>query len=157
MVQIWRDCCSMLHNSKVSGVKPSKPSTMLSSNVQSIDLPMDCMAWQFWMMRQWNGCSTPAPRSSAAKQWFQQLAQKKKNQAKLPEIGCKSPVCSSVFATAHLCEYRFPSLIHLKKKYRNRLNPSNDLRVPLSNCVPRNERIIQRTSNKEVTRFVSDE
>jgi len=31
-------------------------------------------------MRQSNGCSTPAPRSSEAKQWFQQLAQKKKNQ-----------------------------------------------------------------------------
>jgi len=29
-------------------------------------------------MRQPNGCSTPAPRSSAAKQWFEQLAQKKK-------------------------------------------------------------------------------
>jgi len=25
-----------------------------------------------------NGCSTSAPRSSAAKQWFEQLAQKKK-------------------------------------------------------------------------------
>ena len=54
-------------------------STMLSSNVQSIDLPMDCMAWWCWTMRQLNGCSTPAPRSSVAKQWFQQLAQKKKN------------------------------------------------------------------------------
>jgi len=29
-------------------------------------------------MRQLNGCSTPASRSSAAKQWFQQLAQKTK-------------------------------------------------------------------------------
>ena len=32
-------------------------------------------------MRQSNGCSTPAPRSSAAKQWFQQLAQKNKKNA----------------------------------------------------------------------------
>jgi len=48
---------------------------MLSSNVQSIDLLMDCMAWRFWTMRQPNGCSTPAPRSSAAKQWFEELAQ----------------------------------------------------------------------------------
>jgi len=30
-------------------------------------------------MREPNGCSTSAPRSSAAKQWFEQLAQKKKN------------------------------------------------------------------------------
>jgi len=29
-------------------------------------------------MRQSNGCSTSATRSSAAKQWFEQLAQKKK-------------------------------------------------------------------------------
>jgi len=28
-------------------------------------------------MRQPNGCSTPAPRSSATKQWFEQVAQKK--------------------------------------------------------------------------------
>jgi len=28
-------------------------------------------------MRQLNGCSTPAPKSSATKQWFQQLAQTK--------------------------------------------------------------------------------
>jgi len=51
---------------------------MLSSNVQSIDLLMDYTAWRFWTMRQSNGCSTPAPRSSAAKQWLEQLAQKKK-------------------------------------------------------------------------------
>jgi len=28
-------------------------------------------------MRQPNGCSTPAPKSSAAKQWIKELAQKK--------------------------------------------------------------------------------
>jgi len=62
----------------VSVAQKNKPSTMLSYNVYySIDFPMDCMAWRFWMMRQPNGCSTPAPRSSAAKQWFVQLAQKK--------------------------------------------------------------------------------
>ena len=56
-----------------ASVAQNKPSTMLSSTVQSIDLPMD---WRCWTMRQLNGCSTPTPRSSAAKQWFQQLAQK---------------------------------------------------------------------------------
>ena len=65
----------------VSVAQKNKPSTMLSSNVQSIDLPTDCTAWRFWAMRQFNGCSTPAPRSRAAKQWFQQLAQKKKQTA----------------------------------------------------------------------------
>jgi len=58
----------------VSVAQKNKPSTMLSSNVQSINLPMDCMAWRFWTMRQSNDCSTSAPRS---KQWFEQLAQKK--------------------------------------------------------------------------------
>ena len=55
----------------VSVAQKNKPSTMLSSNVQSIDLLVDCMAWRFWTMRQLNGCSTPAPRSSAVKQWFE--------------------------------------------------------------------------------------
>jgi len=61
----------------VSVAQKNKPSTMLSSSVQSIDFPMDCMAWWCWTTRQLNGCSTPAPRSSAPKQWFQQLVQKK--------------------------------------------------------------------------------
>ena len=61
----------------VSVVQKNKPSTMSSSNVQSIDLPTDFMAWRFWTMRQPNGCSTHAPKSSAAKQWIKQLAQTK--------------------------------------------------------------------------------
>ena len=61
----------------VSVAQKNTPSTMLFSNVQSIGLPMDCMARRFWTMRQLNGCSTSAPRCSAVKQWFQQLAQKK--------------------------------------------------------------------------------
>ena len=60
-------------------VAQNKYLAILPSNVQSIDLSMDSMAWRFWTMRQSNGYSTPAPRSSAAKQWFEQLAQKKKN------------------------------------------------------------------------------
>jgi len=47
----------------VSAAQKSKPSTMSSSNVQSIDLPMDCAVWPFWTMRQSNVCSTAAPRS----------------------------------------------------------------------------------------------
>jgi len=66
----------------VQVVQKSKPSTMLPSNVQFIDLPMD------WMMRQLNGCSTPAPRSSAAKQWFEQLAQKKEEHSHY-KLQCK--------------------------------------------------------------------
>ena len=51
-------------------MQKNKPLNMLSYNVQSIDLSMDCKAWLFLMMIQSNGCSTPAPRSSAAWQWI---------------------------------------------------------------------------------------
>ena len=54
-----------------TSVAQNRPSIMLSSNVQSIDLPMDCTAWRFRMMGQSNGCSTPAPRSNTAKQWIE--------------------------------------------------------------------------------------
>jgi len=47
----------------VNVAQKNKLSTMLSSNVQPTDLLMDGTAWQFWTMRQSNGCSTPAPRS----------------------------------------------------------------------------------------------
>ena len=53
---------------RLVSVAQIRPLTMLYSTVQSIDLLMDCMAWRFWTMRQLNGCSTPASRSSAAKQ-----------------------------------------------------------------------------------------
>ena len=59
-----------------SVAQKNKPSAMLSSNVQCIVL-IDWTAWRFWTMRQSNGCQAPAPRSSAAKQWLEELAQKK--------------------------------------------------------------------------------
>ena len=43
---------------------------------------MNWTALRFWMMRQSNGCSTPVQRSSAAKQWFQELAQTTKKPQK---------------------------------------------------------------------------
>jgi len=69
----------------VSVAQKNKPSTMSSSSVQSIDLPMDCTA-RFWAMRRPNGCSTPAPRSSVAKQWIkEELAQTKEEFSKIFE------------------------------------------------------------------------
>jgi len=59
-------------------VAQNKPLTMLSSNVQSTDLLMHYTAWRFWTMRQLNDCSTLAPKSSAAKQWIEELSQKMK-------------------------------------------------------------------------------
>jgi len=63
----------------VSVAQKNKPLTMLSSNVQSIDLLMDCSAWLFWKMRQSNGCSTPAPRSGVAKQFTAMTRSKEKS------------------------------------------------------------------------------
>jgi len=62
----------------LSVAQKNKPSIMLSSNIQPINLPMDCMDWRLWTMRQSNGCSTPAPRSCVTKQCFKQLAQNTK-------------------------------------------------------------------------------
>jgi len=44
----------------------NRPPTMLSFTVQFTDLSVECMVWCFWMTRELNGCSTPAPRCSAA-------------------------------------------------------------------------------------------
>jgi len=40
----------------VGVAQKTEPLTMLSSNVQSIDLPMYWTAWRFWMVRQPIGC-----------------------------------------------------------------------------------------------------
>jgi len=69
---------------------------MLSSNVKSIDLPVGCMAWRFWTMKQPYGCSTSATRSSAAKQWFEQLAQKKNQTVRL-HVSDFTTKCIGVF------------------------------------------------------------
>jgi len=42
---------------------------------KSIDLPMDCMAWRFWMMRQLNDCATAAPRCLRPSSGLKELAQ----------------------------------------------------------------------------------
>ena len=84
----------------MSVVQKDRPSTMLSS-VQSIDLTMDYTAWGFWMMRQSNGCSTPAPWSSAAQQWIERTTHAmKKNQPALD------------FSLVYSCIYVASSLLH---------------------------------------------
>jgi len=47
-------------------------------------------------MRQLNGCSTSAPKSSAAKQWIKELAQTKEEDCM--EVSGKTSFCSSVAA-----------------------------------------------------------
>ena len=63
----------------VSVAQKNKPMTKLSFNVQSIDVLMDCTAWQFWTMRESNGCTTPSPRSSADKQWIARTQEEQSN------------------------------------------------------------------------------
>ena len=46
------------------------------------------------------------------------------------------------FATTWLCESGFSSLLYIKNKYRNAMNPENDLRISLTNKEPRFEEII---------------
>jgi len=59
----------------VSVAQKNKPSTMSSSNIQSIDLLMDCTAWRFWSMRQSNSCPTPARDLMRPSRGQKQLAQ----------------------------------------------------------------------------------
>jgi len=58
----------------VSVAQKNKPSTMLSLNVQPIELLMECKAWRFWTKRQSNGCTTLARDlvrlSSGWKNWL---------------------------------------------------------------------------------------
>ena len=46
------------------------------------------------------------------------------------------------FATTWLCESGFSSLLYIKNKYRNAMNPENDLRISMTHKEPRFEQII---------------
>ena len=114
----------------VSVAQENKPLTMLSYNVHSIYLPMDCMAWRFWTIRQTNDCSTPAPRSGAAKQWFQQLAQKKKTIRNTVSLSFSLHLCL-IKEWKQICSYHFKS-----KKWKRIARVSSYLDdVELRGCV----------------------
>jgi len=57
------------------------------------------------------------------------------SRSKLPKIEYKVVFTLVPFETTYLFESGFSSPLHLKKKHRNRLNPSNDLCVALNKCV----------------------
>ena len=108
----------------VSVAQKNKPSTTLPSNVQSIDLPMDCTAWWFWTMRQSNGCAASGPRSSAAKQWIEELAQKMKKKKCLFIIsifcryvtrGVEAPLAKFLASSGKMCWAELKTIRHSLK------------------------------------------
>ena len=54
----------------VSVAQKNRPLTYCPSLSHESNSFMERMAWRFWTTRQSNGCSTPAPRYSAAEQWI---------------------------------------------------------------------------------------
>jgi len=60
----------------------------------------------------------------------------------VPEVEYKSPVYSSALCNNIFMRIWIFLSTSLKRKYQNRLNPSNNFRVALSNCVSRYGRII---------------
>ena len=53
------------------------------------------------------------------------------------------------FSTTWLCESVFLSLLYIKSKYRNSINPENDLRVALTKKEPRFEMLLQNRKQQE--------
>ncbi|KAG2468113.1 ZBED8 protein, partial [Polypterus senegalus] len=56
------------------------------------------------------------------------------------------------FATSWLSESGFSSLLYIKNKYRNALNPENDLRISLTHKEPRFEEIITKKRQEKSQR-----
>jgi len=54
-----------------------------------------------------------------------------------------------LFAITCVCKSGFSPLLHLKNNHSHRLNPSNNLRVALSDCVPSNEQILLEKQQKQ--------
>lgn len=59
-----------------------------------------------------------------------------------PRLGGKALRVLIPFATTYLCECGFSSLLSIKTKSRNRLNPQADLRIAVSKKVPRFDKIV---------------
>jgi len=62
------------------------------------------------------------------------------------KIFSKQHYVSLWFFQPHLCEQGFFSLLYIKNKQRNRLNPSDDMRLALINSiVPRIPQLVKET------------
>ena len=87
----------------VSVAKKIKALTMLPSNVQSTDLPMDCMDWRLWVMRQSISCSTPAPGSIAAKQWTERTGSNDDDNEQLVLAYCRHSYLNQPRCAVFIC------------------------------------------------------
>ena len=53
------------------------------------------------------------------------------------------------FSTTWLCESGFSSLLYMKNKDRNLLNPENELRISLTHKEPRFEKLIEKRKEQK--------
>ena len=53
------------------------------------------------------------------------------------------------FATTHLCETGFSTLVSIKTEARNRLNPGDDMHVAITKKEPRSSGSLKKGNNKK--------
>ena len=73
-----------------------------------------------------------------------------------PRLCEKAPRMLIPFATTYLCESRFSTLLSIKTKSSNRLNAQADMRITISNKVPRLRKFCAINRNKRVIKFQVD-
>ena len=66
-----------------------------------------------------------------------------------PKIGKKSLFLLTPFSTTYLCESGFSSLLSIKTKHRNCLNPQSDLRIAISEKNPRFEKLMKQKQEQK--------
>ena len=120
--------CDLLVWRRTTNRRPRCPSV---SNPSTSSWSARRTAWRFWTLRQSNGCSTPAPTSSAAKQWTATTRSNYEEDVRLAE-----PLRGRMIAVT-----KFP---------REHEQPGKGLRS-LNSLVISRPYVMQRVSTKNVT------
>ena len=66
-----------------------------------------------------------------------------------PKLCEKAPIVLMPFMTTYLCESGFSGLLSIKTKSGNRLSAQADIRVAISNKVPRFEKLFSNKQEKK--------